>query len=159
MIEGDEDEVDEGMTDEVDVRVVIETLRALLLEALVDRTEVVDLAEMVEMTEEVDRAAVVVITEPVMPKSQSHAQYEHCRHAKLSCTSPRLTGTPHSRRLNRPDSASPQSSTRTNSWQTRHRGNRRPTTDASQGRRGRPRQGGGGGRRVPVRAETCEGEE
>lgn len=66
MIEGDEDEVDEGMTDEVDVRVVIETLRALLLEALVDRTEVVDLAEMVEMTEEVDRAAVVVITELVL---------------------------------------------------------------------------------------------
>ena len=68
MIEGDEDEVDEGMTEEVDVRVVTETLRALLLEALVDRTEVVDLAEVVEMTEEVDRATVVVITEPVSDK-------------------------------------------------------------------------------------------
>lgn len=68
MIEGDEDEVDEGMTEEVDVRVVTETLRALLLEALVDRTEVVDLAEVVEMTEEVDRATVVVIAEPVTTK-------------------------------------------------------------------------------------------
>ena len=64
----DEDEVNEGMTEEVDVRVVTETLRALLLEALVDRTEVVDLAEVVEMTEEVDRATVVVITEPVTTK-------------------------------------------------------------------------------------------
>lgn len=66
IIDDDADEVDEGMTEEVDVRVVTETLRALLLlEALVDRTEVVDLAEVVEMTEEVDRATVVVITEPV----------------------------------------------------------------------------------------------
>lgn len=69
IIDDDADEVDEGMTEEVDVSVVTETLRALLLlEALVDRMDVVDLAEVVEMTEEVDRATVVVITEPITIK-------------------------------------------------------------------------------------------